>query len=422
MNLPIPTRSEKRVLLITFPFPPMAGSSGVQRPLSLARYLPDFGWQPIVLSAHPRAYDRIDTSQLSDLPPGVPVRRSFAFDIARPFGAATPYPICLALPDRWASWAISGWWAGLRMIRQYRPQLIWSTYPIASAHLIAARLHRATGLPWIADFRDPMVEDDYPANLRQRASHERIERRAVEHSSACVFVTEGTRRLYVKRYGDQVARKSLVIANGWDERTMSAVTPAIRSAEDTRPMLLHSGFIDPSLRDPRPFFEAISELLQEKLLTPQQLQVVLRGPSSDTFLNELIAKHSIASIVRIEPPISHRDSLAEMLSADALLVMQASNANDQVPAKLYEYFGTRKPIFGLTDPCGETAAAMREAGVPTIANLHDRNEIKQRLLEFVELLGRSAAPVASEAIAKAQTRRHKCLETAKLFDQTFTQT
>lgn len=411
----------KRVLIVTFPFPPMIGSSGVQRPLSLVRHLPDQGWQPIVLSAHPRAYESTDDGQLRDIPAGVPVHRSFALDIARPFGTRSRYPIWLALPDRWASWAISGWWTGLKLIRQYRPQLIWSTYPIASAHLIAARLQRSTGLPWIADFRDPMVEDDYPADQLQRASHERIERRAAQHAATCVFVTEGTRRLYINRYGEQFERKSCVIANGWDEDTLSAVKATPRPAGDSRLILLHSGFIDPSLRDPRAFFEAIAELLREGRLAPNQLQVVLRGPSSDSFLSGLITQHAIGSIVRIEPPVSHRDSLAEMLGADALLVLQASNCNDQIPAKLYEYFGTRKPILGLTDPIGETAAAMREAGVTTIANLHNKDEIKHKLLEFVDLLSRGAAPISSEAAAKAQTRRQKSLEVAGLFDRMLAQ-
>ncbi len=145
----------RRVLMVAYHFPPMRGSSGVQRTLKFAQYLPQSGWQPLVLSAHKRAYDNPGDDQLADIPADVPVRRAFALDSGRHLAVRGRYAGFLALPDRWVSWCLGAIPAGLALARRHRPQVIWSTYPIATAHLIGLALHKMTGLPWVADMRDP---------------------------------------------------------------------------------------------------------------------------------------------------------------------------------------------------------------------------------------------------------------------------
>ena len=103
-----------RVLIVADHFPPIAGSSGVLRALKLCRYLPENGWQPTVLTLNPRAYERTDPSQLSDIPPDVRVIRTFALDTKRHLSIRGRYFRRMALPDRWASWVLSAVPAGLR--------------------------------------------------------------------------------------------------------------------------------------------------------------------------------------------------------------------------------------------------------------------------------------------------------------------
>jgi len=152
----------KRVLMIAYHFPPLHGSSGMQRTLRFARYLPDHGWEPIILAPSPRAYEQIDSGQLADIPQQVRIHRAFALDTARHLKVMGRYPRVLALPDRWVSWWLGAVPAGWYLIKKYKPDVIWSTYPIATAHLIGLTLQRLTGIPWMADFRDPMVQPDYP--------------------------------------------------------------------------------------------------------------------------------------------------------------------------------------------------------------------------------------------------------------------
>ncbi|MGB9109553.1 MAG: hypothetical protein WCC39_12785, partial [Telluria sp.] len=94
----------KRALLIAFHFPPEASSSGIQRTLSFFKHLGKYGWEPMVLSAHPRVYRNQNTSQLASLPPGQVVHRAFAIDTKYHLGIKGRYLELLALPDRWVSW------------------------------------------------------------------------------------------------------------------------------------------------------------------------------------------------------------------------------------------------------------------------------------------------------------------------------
>ena len=254
----------RRVLMVAFHFPPMAGSSGIQRSLRFVQHLPSQGWDPIVLSAHPRVYDRTGSDLLAQVPENVPVHRAFALDTARHLSVGGRYPSALARPDRWSSWRLGAVPAGLAMIRRCRPDVIWSTYPIATAHRIALTLHKLSGVPLVMDFRDPMAQEGYPADARTWRSFERIEQEAVRHASKLVFVTPGCQRLYRERYAHVDSDRFALIENGFDEeafvdaerdRTWEALNPG-------RLTILHSGIVYPSERDPSALFDALGRMLR----------------------------------------------------------------------------------------------------------------------------------------------------------------
>ena len=248
--------------MIAFHFPPLSISSGIHRTLSFARHLLGAGWQPIVLSASPRAYENVSAAHVDPIPRQVIVERAFALDTARHLAVFGRYPAVLARPDRWASWWFGGVFAGLRLVRKYRPTAIWSTYPIATAHTIAATLSRLSGLPWIADFRDPMAQEGYPSDLKTRASFRRIEERALRSSAYAVFVAPGAARMYSRRYPDIPTERFKVIENGYDEEAFRVAEAAAAERKPLNPgsvTLLHSGIVYPSERDPAMLFEALAE-------------------------------------------------------------------------------------------------------------------------------------------------------------------
>jgi glycosyltransferase involved in cell wall biosynthesis len=402
-----------KVLMVAFHFPPQRGSSGIQRTLKFAQYLPAHGWQPLVLSAHPRAYADAGGGPYAG---PAEVTRAFALDSARHLAFRGRYLQMLALPDRWVGWCLGAIPAGLRLVRRARCQVIWSTYPIASAHLIGLALRRLTGLPWIADLRDPMIDDAYPTDPWMRKAAAWVERQTVRHCTRAVCTTAGAVRSYRRRYPDVPPERFELIENGYDEEEFAQAVPAPRPAGGPF-VLLHSGIVYPSERDPRPLFAALGRLRRDGILDGANFRLVLRAPVHEALLAGLAREHGIADIVEIAPALPYRAALAEMLAADGLLVLQAANCNEQVPAKLYEYLRAGRPVLALTDPAGDTAALMRLAAIDTVAALDDADAIAQALPRFLALAREGRAPLAAPAFVQAQARAARTARLAALLDE-----
>jgi hypothetical protein len=408
----------KNILMVAFHYPPVRGSSGIQRTLTFSRYLPRHGWQPIVLTAHPRAYSQIGDDQLQDIPGSVPVERAFAWDTAQHLSIKGAYPTWMALPDRWVSWWLGAVPAGLRLSWRYKPRVIWSTYPIATAHLIGLTLHWLTGKPWIADFRDSMTEDDYPPDPSTRKVYRCIERLTVKHSTRSVFTTPGTLRMYAERYPAIPPSHWTIIANGYDEDNFLAAeqtVPTLVSPPD-RLVLVHSGALYPWERDPRAFFAAVATLRQAGAISQATLKVVLRASGHETSYRQQLRENGIDDVISLEPAISYREALAEMLTADGLLIFQASNCNHQIPAKIYEYLRARRPIFAMTDPIGDTAEVLKTAGINTIVPWDSKEQIARGLLHFLAELREGRAPIAKDSEIDRHSRAARTRELAELVD------
>lgn len=287
------------VLMVTFPFPPMSGSSGVQRPTKVAKFLAREDVGVTVLTCHPRAYEQASGSPLESSS-GIRVVRAFALDAARHLAIRGRYPRWLALPDRWASWIPAAIAKGESEIRSRRPDVIWSTYPIASAHVIAGLLARRHGIPWVADYRDPMFEEEYeqPGSLRSRIIR-RIDAFTARTCTLGVFTTPGTRQLYETRYPDLPTTKWIVVENGFDESDFAAIAPTPHPPVAGRPFhLLHSGTVYSFERDPRPLFAALGRLLARRELLPENFQLCLRAPGDESRLRRLLVESGCQPLSR----------------------------------------------------------------------------------------------------------------------------
>jgi glycosyltransferase involved in cell wall biosynthesis len=407
----------KRVLMIAYHYPPMRGGSGIQRTLAFTQHLPQAGWQPLVLSVSPGAYLSADTA---DATPRVEVHRSFALDASRHLAFRGRYPSLLAQPDRWISWWLSAVPAGLRLIRQYQPDVIWSSYPIATAHLIALTLHRLTGIPWVADQRDPLIDTGYPPDPRRRRIHGWIEEQAMQRGAAVVCTTPGAVRDLAIRYPQADEHRIELIENGYDETSFIAaeIAPPHPRGPDGQFRLLHSGVIYPSERDPAPLFAALARLQADGDLTPAGFRLVLRASGHDDYLRGLMREHpAIEQLIELAPPLPYREALAEMIGADGLLLLQAENCNGQIPAKMYEYLRARRPVLALTHPGGDTAGALRHAGIDTIGRLDSVSDIAGMLVYFLRLCRQNKAPLATPSIVARHSRAARTRELAALLDR-----
>ncbi|TAM61119.1 MAG: hypothetical protein EPN49_07700 [Rhodanobacter sp.] len=410
------------VLMIAYHFPPAAMGSGHLRTLGFARYLPASGWDPIVLSARALAYPRTAPVDAGVIPRGCLVRRALAFDARRHFGVGGKYPGFLAQPDRWVSWWPAAVWQGLRLIRRHRVRAIWSTYPIMTAHCIARTLSRLSGLPWIADFRDPVASSVSAENAFSMASQHRWEPKILHSATRATFTTPGALRAYAERYPETYRDGRMsVIPNGYDE-TAFIDPPQAPPPTTGRPLvLLHSGLLYPEGRNPVPFFTAVARLKASGSVTADNLRVVLRASGSEAVYAPEIQRLGLDGMVVLAPPISNREALMEQATADALLLFQGRQYDQQIPAKLYEYLRVGRPIFALVGEHGDTAAVLRNAGGAELVQLDDIAAIQTKLLAFIKALHLGQAPQAQPDAIARYSRREGAAVLARLLDQVATE-
>lgn len=405
---------QKNLLMIAFHYPPCAMSSGLQRTLSFSMHLEGMGWRPVVLSARAQAYEQTSTSQLNDIPNAVVVSRTTALDAARHLAIGGRYWSQLAIPDRWRSWWLTAVPSGMELIKRHSIGAIWSTYPIATAHSIAASLARLSGLPWIADFRDPMVETHpetgelAPRDPSLRKARLRIESLAVRRASKLVFCTRSASKIVQQRYGKLVdPARTAIIPNGYEEQAFqgASVLDAPRKQSGRR-LLLHSGTIYRGAdRDPTMLFRTLKRLLDAAEVSPATFELRLRNPSNDDYFRRLADTEGVGALVTVAPALSYREALAEMLDADGLLVLQGITSNPAVPAKLYEYFRARKPIVALVHPDGETAGELRGASVAPVSSLTDEAEIAAVLRHWLRGPDAASSMTPPDAVISAYSRQ-----------------
>ena len=415
---PLERKRLPRVLVVAFHFPPFATGSGYQRTLKFCEYLPSFGWEPIVLTAHQRAYASNEVPLTEVEVEHIDIHRAFALDARKHLSFRRRYPGLLALPDRWSSWWLGGLIPGVRLIRRHRPHVVMSTYPIASAHLLGLSLSRLSGLPWLAEFRDPMVEPHYPKGQLKRSVWRRLESWTISRCTRAVFTTQGARDMYEDRYPTPRRENFSVIHNGYDERAFEAASfdRHKRTAAGVRVKLVHSGVLYRDMRDPTCFFQALNELKKERVVTSKSLQVVLRASGSTDYFQVLMAECGIEDIVSLEPGLVHQQALQEMLSADGLILFQGRDANRQIPAKVYEYLRAQRPILALVDGDGEAAQFLRDLNVGSLAQIDRAEEIKCALREFLERIRLGTHEVLSNREMEPYSRLAGTRELARLLD------
>jgi hypothetical protein len=400
----------KRVLMVAYHFPPLAGSRGRRRTLRFVQHLPRFGWEPTVLTIHSRAYERTSDDLAVEVKKGTLVHRAFGLDAARHLSVAGRYPGFLARPDRWMTWQYDAKRVGMRVISEWRPDVIWSTYPIATAHVIGEALHRRSGIPWVADFRDPMAQDGYPADPQVWRQFKRIEESAVQNARFSVFTTPGAARVYRDRY-PQSADRIVVVENGFDEDSFEGLTGmgAAQPLDPARRILLHSGVVYPSERDPTQLMVALRNMIAAGSLKRDSLRIRFRAAGHEALLLRLARENGVEDMIELLPAVAYRAALEEMTRADGLLLLQAENCNEQIPAKIYEYLRVARPILALTHASGDTAGVMRSAGLDTVAALDSPAEIGALIGRFVRDPAALPLPAPSFVTAASRLGRARAL-------------
>lgn len=423
------------VLLVTYYFPP-AGGAAVQRFLKFARYLPAYDWQPVVLTVRPEdaAYPFRDEALEAEVPGEVPVFRTRAWDpyaaYARLLGqrkeevvsvgfAGRPHQrwkerlarwirANLFLPDARVGWVPFALRAIPLLLRQYPIEVIVTTGPPHSTHLIGYQAHRRYRLPWVADLRDPWTGIDYYEMLPMTRWARRIdawmEQRVLIRATRRVVVTPSMQR----RLQDQ-GLPALLIPNGYDPADFEELQPQPTDYF----WVTYAGSMNPA-RNPEALWQAL-----QRLQETTRLRVRLIG-TVDAAVRQAIARYGVADRVEVLPFVPHRQALQYLLSSALLLLVINQTVGNAgiITSKLYEYVGSGRPVLGIGPVQGDAAAVLQETKAGKMFNYNDVEGIVAYLRQHYEAwaAGRPLAG-ALPALAQRYSRPYLTGELARLLEE-----
>ena len=268
----------------------------------------------------------------------------------------------LWLPDDEQRFILPAFRTARAVLRDTPIDVVYTTAPYFSTHLVGLLLKRSARVRWVAEFRDPWTDQraiqvpDPVAVIE--AMHRWLERRCLRAADKVIAVTEGARRLLAEKVPPSERGKFILALNGIDE--LSA-PPAAAAAGPRRIVYAGTFYYN---RDPRPFLAALATLRRRHGLGPDELRVdfVGRCRSYDgASVERMVAEHGLTDLVHFHDWMSNADAQAMLRSADLLFLIALSQPL-QVPNKLYDYLGTRRPMLAVVDAGGETEGMLRQVG------------------------------------------------------------
>ncbi|PIO47078.1 MAG: glycosyl transferase family 1 [[Chlorobium] sp. 445] len=423
----------RKVLMLAYYFPPM-GLSGVQRTAKFVKYLPEFGWKPIVLTINPTAYFAYDDSLLAELShPAIEIVRTDTKDITKAASAATgkrqfkmpseqtrrflsALSQLVFIPDNkigWKKFAIEK--ASEIIEREKDIDVIYSTAPPFSSHLIALELRAKYHLPAVLDFRDPWVEN--AAHLYctpfHRRKHEALEEYVLTHADRIITANRALKELFLRKYLGQLQHKDIsIIWHGYDADDFRQVQPDSRTRRKLR--FVYSGRF--FLSSPAPFFRGLKAAIVQEPALRESVELCFVGLFEKEHMS-LAEKLGLKDMIEVHGYRPHLEAIAELLRGDVLWATLNPVKGTEVitHGKLFEYIGARKTLFGIV-PEGAAHQLILEAN-GVVAHPKKTQDIAQKILELYALWKRNMLPTPTEDFVQRFERRQLTAQLAKEFGQ-----
>ncbi len=372
----------KKILIISYYFPPL-GMGGVQRAAKFARYLPEFGWQPVVLTVKDLFYYAYDYSLLEELK-DCRIIRTGSLDplrILKIFGKCGGYlstknnqkngnkNSLLNIPERWLFipdskrlWLPFAKNTAARLIKKENIKLVFTTSPPNSSHLAGYYLKRKYGVKWIADFRDfwtPELQSDYPTGIH-RSINQRLEKKVVKSADAVVSVTEG-----IDSHNKKLAlhNKNCIITNGLDRNDL----PETGTEKKSKFIIGYMGAWN-KLLDPVPFLRGFKKAAEKipELIQNSEIRMIGRSLINESDLKTEFP--DIHGLIKYYGYLEHKEALKNLSESNVLLFILSENiSSSMMTGKIFEYLAFLKPVLAVTPEC-EAAGLLREWGDCYISN------------------------------------------------------
>jgi glycosyltransferase involved in cell wall biosynthesis len=391
----------KNLLMIVPFFPPNAGG-GVYRTLAFVKYLERYGWSTTVISPRPESFWIVDDSLSQEVPSSCRVLRTNTLNgqyvlsllgrrrkvggraqvrSSRKFSFMRRLSAFALVPDTYVGWYPFAVRTATRVLREGVFDVFYSTATPETSHLVAQRLRRISGLPWVADFRDPWMNLHLlptPTTLHKRL-HARLERNVCEDASVIV-TSQWHHDMLEDRY--PAMRRITVITNGYDASKLEKYENLQPDGE--RLKILHAGMLTQK-RSAVPFLEGLRLFFDRQPEAESRCSALFLGPresENDAAVGEL----GLGDIVEFRDTVSHHESLQLERMSHILLLIKHSNPvyRGIVPGKLYEYVGARRPILALV-PDGEVKSMIHRLNRGETAPPDNPREIASQIGRMYQL-------------------------------------
>ncbi|HEV8539138.1 MAG TPA: glycosyltransferase [Bacteroidota bacterium] len=417
------TTSPRNVFVVAYYFPPM-GLSGVQRTLKFVKYLPQFGWQPTVLTVTPTGYFAQDYTLLEEINPlHIEIRRVGSLDPNRLFRKKgvvkmpserlrkvfTYVSDMFFIPDNKIGWKRKALNAAEEMFARNKFEVIFATAPPFTDFLIGMELSKKFKIPLVVDYRDPWLEYPfkyYPTSLHKWRNFV-LESSVLHAASRIIATNRRVKEMILQRHKFLNYKDVTILPQGFDPQDFCLAPGQVKS---NKFKITHAGVFYGD-RTPKYFLQALKKVVTERPDIGKQLEACFIGNIHDEHL-KLIKSLHLEEYVVTTGYLDHARCVQHLMTSDVLWLMLKNDS--QSPGKLYEYFGARKPILACI-PDGFLRQTIEEAEAGIIVLPDGVEGITRALLTFYEQYKTQTLPRPSEDIVKKYDRVELTDELSKIF-------
>ena len=434
----------KRVLIISYYWPP-TGGSGVQRWVKFAKYLPSEGWQPVIYTPENPEQLATDASLEAEIPAEAEIIKTHIiepYELYKKFlrksghskEAVEVNPVNaqnksflqkvamwvrgnLFLPDPRCLWIRPSVSYLKKYLKDHPVDLIVSTGPPQSMHIIGMKLARQTGLPWIADFRDPWTRIFYFKHLSMTRTterwHKKMEKKVLDAASAVVAVSP----LVQQEFQEMTQTPVELITNGFDECDFAgAACTEAAGGRDKDFIITHTGLFAAD-GNPSVLWETLREKCIKDPVFKDRLKIKLIG-KTDRQITESIEAAGLGENLTDMGYQPHDKAVEEQRRASLLILPLRKEPEYRavLPGKLYEYLASWRPVLGIGQPDGAMSMILNTTKTGVVFNWEDKASVSR----FIDLCWKNHLEgrlVVDDADISQFTRRNLTRRMAELFER-----
>jgi glycosyltransferase involved in cell wall biosynthesis len=430
----------KKVLFITYYWPP-AGGAPINRIFKFSQYITEFGWEPVILTTYGGDFPFVDESLLNEVDPNIKVYRSKGLSLHKLFSKVSPKSKKNFVPygftdgnkssfmdkiSRWVKynfipdtrfpWYFKTVDKAIEICKTEKIDLIFSSSPPQTNHIIAKKVSQKLNIPWVADFRDPWTDVFWileKNSLRWKIIQKldkRIERKTIAKMDAIVTVGNEL----VKILNRKTDKKVNLIYNGFDERYFKDV----EYSRSEKFRIIYAGSISKE-ENPDCFFKSL-EKLKDKDGFLNDVEIIFLG-NFPVYLHDLVNSSILKDKIVFSPYTFYADSIKFIINSELsfMIIPDTMDNGCILTSKLFEYLGAGHPILAYGPVDGDAAKVINETSSGKMFNYSNIDESSTYIYEVYNKWKANEAYLPENAREKisSYSRRNLSRQLAEVFDR-----